>query len=113
MLNKKEKTKKDIKCPFRNLKECTEECAFYRKGVLYNEVTNQNMPFEECAINIIANNLEAMHSRTFMLQKEVGETKNVMAFKILSELGRIQNSEVERQALKIITPPDVDKKLLK
>lgn len=105
MLSKKDKTKKEIKCPFRKLAPCNEECAFYRKGVRFNELKSESYPFEECAINIIADNLEAMHNRTYMMQKEVAETKNVMAIKILSDLGHVRPSEVERQALKIITPP--------
>jgi len=112
VLNTKNSTKKEIKCPFRKLSPCSEECAFYRKGVRFNELKSESFPFEECAINIIADNLEAMHNRTYMLQKEVGETKNVMAIKILSDLGLVKNSEVERQALRILTP-DESTKLLK
>jgi hypothetical protein len=112
MLNKKDKTKKEIKCPFRKLNPCSEECAFYRKGVRFNELKNESFPFEECAVNIIADNLEAMHNRTYMLQKEVGETKHVMAIKIMADLGLVKNSEVERQVLRIISPPE-ETKLLK
>ena len=100
------------KCPFRNLEECSSECAFYRKGVRFNEKKQESYPFEECAINIIADNLEAMHQRTYAMQREVGETKNVMAFKILSDLGMIQPEEAGRRAAAIINIPD-DKKLLK
>lgn len=100
------------KCPFRNLQPCSEECAFYRKGVRFNEKKNENYPFEECAINIIADNLEAMHQRTYAMQREVGETKNVMAFKILSDLNIVSKDETVRQAQAIINIPD-DKKLLK
>jgi hypothetical protein len=44
-----------------------------------------------------------------MLQKEVGETKNVMAFKIMSDLGMVHPSEAARQAAAIINLPDVKK----
>lgn len=100
------------KCPFRNLKDCSSQCAFFRKGVRFNEKKQESYPFEECAINIIADNLEAMHQRTYAMQREVGETKNVMAFKILSDLGRVGVDEAIRRAEAIITIPE-DKKLLK
>jgi hypothetical protein len=100
------------KCPFRNLKPCSEECAFYRKGIRYSESGKDPIPFEECSINIIADNLEAMHNRTYMMQKEVGETKNVMAFKIMADLGMIEKGEAIRHASKLINISD-DKKLIK
>ena len=105
MLNKKKEEGRG-KCPFRNLKECSTDCVMYRKGVRFNETKEESFPFEECALNIIADNLEAMHNRTYMMQKEVGDTKNIMTLKILSELGRVDPDEVSRQALKIITPPE-------
>ena len=106
------KTQNKGKCPFRNLEACSEECVFYRKGVRFNEKKNESYPFEECAINIIADNLEAMHQRTYAMQREVGETKNIMAFKILSDLDMVSKDETVRQAQAIIDIPD-DKKLLK
>ncbi len=113
MLNKKNKLGK---CPFRKLAKCSEECVLYRKGVRFTDDQRaEPIPFEACALNIIADNLEAMHNRTYMLQQEVGQTKNVMTLKILQDLGHVQPDEVERQALKIITPsqkPEGDKKLL-
>ena len=113
MLNKK-KTEGRGKCPFRNLKECSTECVMYRKGIRFSDDQKaEPFPFEECALNIIADNLEAMHNRTYMMQKEVGDTKNVMTLKILSDLGRISPDEVGRQALKIITPPDKSEEVKK
>jgi hypothetical protein len=100
------------KCPFRNLEECSSECAFFRRGVRFNEKKQESYAFEECAINIIADNLEAMHQRTYAMQREVGETKNVIAFKILSDLGKVNPEEAQRRAEAIITIPE-DKKLLK
>ena len=107
------KNTKKGKCPFRSLKPCSEECAFYRKGIRYKEHGGDPIPFEECAINIIADNLEAMHNRTYMMQKEVGETKNVMAFKILADLGMVSQDEAAHKAQAIINFPDDDKKLIK
>jgi hypothetical protein len=109
MLSKKDEKGK---CPFRKLKDCSEECVLYRKGVRYNEKTEESFPFEGCALNVIADNLEAMHNRTFMMQKEVGETKNVVTLRILQELGKIKPAEVERQAKKTLNLPTQDDLLL-
>lgn len=109
MINKKDEKGK---CPFRKLKECSEKCVLYRKGVRFNELKNESFPFEECAINIIADNLEAMHNRTYMMQREVGETKNVMTLKIMSDLGMIKKQEVERQAKKMMQLPTDDQILI-
>jgi hypothetical protein len=101
MLNKK-KDKLLGKCPFRNLKECSRECVFFREGIRVNEINNEQYPVADCAINIIADNLEAMHNRSYMLQKEVGETKNVMALKILSDMGFSSQEQVVNKALKVM-----------
>ncbi len=103
MLNKK-KDKLLGKCPFRNFKKCDETCVFFREGVRYNEFTDDNYPFKDCGINIIADNLEGMHNRTFMLQNEVGETKTVIALKILADLGLHNPVDVARTAIKLIKP---------
>jgi hypothetical protein len=106
MLNKKnDKTK--IKCPFRGLKPCDGSCGLYREGIRYKEGSNEAFPFADCAINIIADNLEAMHNRTFMMQREVGETKNVMSLKILADLGLAKQEQVVEKAMKIINPSEV------
>ena len=102
------------KCPFRKLSPCSDECTLFRKGVRYREDKDEAIPFESCALNIIADNLEAMHNRTFMMQRELGETKNVMAFKILSDLGIVEKEQAVRQAQAIINIPESnDKKLIK
>lgn len=80
------------------------ECAFFREGVRFNEINQESYPFRECAINIIADNVEAMHNRTFMLQSEVGQTKNVIALKILADLGFHNPVDVAKTAIKIIKP---------
>jgi hypothetical protein len=111
MLNKKN-NKMPGKCPFRNLKPCDKECLLFREGVRFTEKEGEAFPFSNCALNIIADNLEAMHNRAYMLQKEVGETKNVMAMKILSDLNIVKTEDAQRAALKIINLPKEDKKLL-
>jgi len=112
MLNKKKDEKKG-KCPFRGLKACSDECVFYRKGIRYtDDERSEAFPFEECAINIIADNLEAMHNRTYMMQKEVGETKNVIAINILKDIGMAKHEQVKRQALKLVDPDLVNNPVL-
>jgi len=96
-------------CPFMLLEPCEKKCVFYRSGVRFNEEKTKSYPFEECAINVIASNLEAMHQRTYMMQKEVGETKNVMAIKILSDMGRVSPEEAAGQALRILQPEETKK----
>lgn len=103
MLSKK-KDKLLGKCPFRNLKACSTECVLFREGMRFNEINDETIPFVECAINVIADNVEAMHNRAFMLQSEVGQTKNVMALKILADLGFHNPVDVARTAIKIIKP---------
>lgn len=101
------------KCPFRNFKPCDENCVFYRKGIRYTDDSRaEPIPFEDCAVNIIADNVEAMHNRAYMLQKEVGETKNIIAVNILKDLGMAKPEEVSRQALKVIDPTLVDNPVL-
>lgn len=112
MLSKK-KSEGRGKCPFRKLAECSTECVLYRKGIRYtDDQKSEPFPFEECAINIIADNVEAIHNRSYMLQKEVGDTKNVMAVKILSDLGMAKTGEVERQAMKILKPSEEQRQVL-
>jgi len=86
---------------------CNEECVFYRKGIRYSDQPgSEPVPFEECAINIIADNLEVMHNRTYMLQKEVGDTKNIIALKTLVDMGMDKNKThtetLVRQILKYV-----------
>jgi hypothetical protein len=92
------------KCPLNKMKECREDCVLYRKGTRFNEKTDEVFPIEMCAFNVIADNVEAMHNRTFQLQKEMGETKNVMAFHVLANMGLANPEEAQRQAEKILNP---------
>ena len=62
------------KCPFGMFNK-HEECAFYRKGVRVMEATGEQKPFEECAINIIADCLENMVTRSIGLQAEMNKVR--------------------------------------
>ena len=62
------------KCPFGFKKH--EECAFYRRGVRIIEATGEQKPFEECAVNIIADCLENLVSRQIGLQAEMNNVRN-------------------------------------
>jgi len=101
-------------CPFRDLEPCNETCAFYRKGLRYKETSGDPIPFEECAFNIIADNLEAMHNRTFMMQKELGETKGIIALKTMVDLEMArpdQAQQLRNHISRVVTPPDPKKSL--
>jgi len=74
------------KCPFNKFKPCNSGCVLYRKGMRYFEKDNRNEPFEECAINIIADSAENQVQRTFALQQEMGETKNAVLFQSITRL---------------------------
>jgi len=93
------KNQKRGKCPFRNFKDCSPKCVFCRKGVRYNEKTHETFPVEDCAINIIADNLETLHQRAFAVQKEMGETKNATVFQAMAILA---DSAQAREELKRI-----------
>ena len=47
-----------------------------------------------------------------MMQKEVGETKNVMALKILSDMGFSTDKEVIDKTLKMANIEDSSKKMI-
>jgi len=96
-------------CPFRALEPCSENCTLYRKGLRYTEHGGDPFPFESCALNIIADNLEAVHNRSYMLQKEVGEAKGIIALKTMVDLEMADSRQ--EQALKnhirqVVSPPD-------
>jgi len=98
-------------CPFNKFKSCNEKCSFYRSGVRFNEKTEESFPFEDCAINIIADNLEAMHNRSYMMQKEVGETKNIITMKILHDLGKCPKEDMDRTIKSALDMPKKEKLL--
>ena len=101
MLDKKAKKGK---CPFRNLKECSDKCVLYRRGTRYNELTEEVTPVELCAFNVIADNIERMHNRTYQMQQEMGEMKNVTAFHVMADLGMASVEEAAAQAERVLIP---------
>lgn len=64
------------KCPWGN--ENHEECTLYRKGVRIVTTPHgeEQVPFESCAFNIIADCLENIVMRNVALQKEMNEVRN-------------------------------------
>jgi len=63
------------KC-FIDKKPCNEECVLYRRGLRYFDDKRPPEPFEECAINIIADSVENIISRTIGLQAEQNKVAN-------------------------------------
>ena len=63
------------KC-FIDKKPCNEGCVLYRKGLRYFDDKRPPEPFEECAINIIADSVENIISRTIGLQAEQNKVAN-------------------------------------
>ena len=110
MLVKKEQKGK---CPFRNLKACSEKCVLYRKGVRYSKDGTQVFPVESCVFNVMADNLEMTHNRVFQLQSEVGETKNVIAMKMLIDMrmGTVEDENTLKRSVHRIVFPDTTKAL--
>lgn len=66
------------RCPFGKIKH--EECTFFRRGVriITNPSTlkEESVPFEECAVNIIADCLENLVGRQVATQKELNMIRN-------------------------------------
>lgn len=62
------------KCPF-GMKS-HKGCAFYRVGVRIEDGTGKQTPFEECAVNVIADCLENLVIRNISLQKEMNLVRN-------------------------------------
>jgi len=109
MLSKKDEKGK---CPFRELKPCSDKCVLYRKGVRYT-AKGEAYPVEHCAFNIIADNLEMTHNRIYQLQGEVGETKNVMAMKMLIDMkmGTLADEKALQRSIHRIIFPDQTKEI--
>lgn len=107
-----ERKTKRANCPFRNDRVCSTKCTFYRKGYIIREEKSEPEPFESCAFNIIADNLEAMYNRGIMLQKEVAQTKNVMALGMLSNIGRSDPEETKQKLIRIIDTTKSDQPLI-
>ena len=66
------------KC-FIDKKPCNEQCVLYRRGLRYFDDKRPPEPFEECAINIIADSVENIISRTAGLQAEQNKVANNIA----------------------------------
>jgi hypothetical protein len=102
------------KCPFRNFKQCSDECMLYRKGLRYKGDGADPVPFEDCAINIMTDNIELTHARIFSLQQETADSKNILALKTLVDVGinTQQNAEaLMRHINRILLPQDPAKQL--
>ena len=64
------------KC-FIDKKACNTQCVLYRKGLRYMDGDKKPPePFEECAINIIADSVENIVSRMVGLQAEQNKVAN-------------------------------------
>lgn len=81
---------------------CNIECSLYRRGMRYWEDTNKNEPFEECAINILTDSSENQVQRTFAVQQETGQAKNIFAQFALMAAGKVAPGEVARVAIKMM-----------
>lgn len=92
-------------CPFAGFKPCRESCVFYRRGMRYFTDSNKDPEeFVDCSINVLVDNLEQIHTKIYMLQKEVGDTKNIMGSKILMEMGLVPSEEAQSQVIRTLEP---------
>lgn len=87
------------KCPFSKI-DC-EECRLYRRGIKLVGLEKKPEQYATCVFNIIADNVEEMHRRVYMLQAEVGETKNANIFQALAIL--TDNAGAKAELEKIIS----------
>ncbi len=87
------RTKKG-KC-FIDKKPCNEGCVLYRKGLRYFDGKDRPPePFEECAINIIADGVENIISRTVGLQAEQNKVANS-----ISDVAAILTTALKNKAI--------------
>lgn len=100
----------ELLCPFNKFKKCNPKCALYRRGVRFQETTNEATPIEMCVFNIIADNSEATHNRISMLQKEMGQTKDAVIMSALVDMQYIKQEQAQREILKIANPDIIDLK---
>lgn len=85
------------KCPLGLKKH--EDCAFYRRGIRIMRDESQ-VPFEECAINIIADTVENMVHRQIGIQAEINKVANNLD-KLLSLFAMILRDKYNADALQI------------
>ena len=62
-------------CPFIRGK-CRKDCVLYRSGLRYFDDEKKPVAFEECAINIMADCMENMVTRSIGQQKATEEMRN-------------------------------------
>jgi hypothetical protein len=89
-------------CPFNKMKPCNDRCELFRSGIHYTEDGKQQIPFKGCVFGIALDNIEVMHNRMFTMQKEVGEQKNMVAMKLLSELGYCGEAKAISEIVKTV-----------
>jgi hypothetical protein len=89
------------KC-FIDKKSCNEECVLYRKGLRYFDDTRPPEPFEECAINIIADGVENIISRTVGLQAEQNKVANSIMNVSVILAGALKRRGIEGEGVYVI-----------
>lgn len=90
-------------CPLLKMKECRKDCVFYREGFrYYDDPAKEPEHFEECAVNVIADNVEQVHNKIYTLQKEMGDTKNVIGYRVLQEMGLITDTQAKRKVVRTL-----------
>ena len=66
------------KCPFGKVK--CEECVLYREGLRYfDDPKKEPVHFQNCAVNIIADSMENMITRTIGQQAAIESLRNEIA----------------------------------
>jgi len=81
-----------VKLP-EDVTKCDHDCVLYRRGVRYNEKTEETHPVEECAFNLSTDAVENQVQRTFAMQQEMGEAKNALLFGAIAGLTKSQESK--------------------
>jgi len=64
-------------CPFVKSECKKEKCVFYRRGLRYYD-NKKPEPFEECAVNIIADGIENLVERQVGVQKSNEQIRNIL-----------------------------------
>lgn len=63
-------------CPYIK-KDCRDDCVFFRRGLRYfDDKKKEPEPFEECAINVMADSLENIIMRTVGQQAAIEGLRN-------------------------------------
>ena len=94
---------KNSGCPFRGLEPCDSKCALFRSGIIYtDELRTKAEPFQDCAINIMCNNMEMMHHRVYQNQAETGQMKNALVMKLMFDMGMREEKDVKQTLARTI-----------